>query len=122
MAIRVVQGLIDVGTPQIQGRLDPARAQTQSANQTQQQNSQQALIQQSQQQSVALQQSGIVHSEAALATIRSSRPHSEDEKIRDPEKADEVAESLAERIDENEDEAGQAHASLNATNARQHFA
>ena len=59
-------------------------------------------------------------SEAVIASVRVTRSENIPEKIRDPEKARDLAEDVARRISEDE-RAPDAHANLSSVSARSHF-
>ena len=121
MAIRVVQGLIDGN------RLGPdastARNQPVSGSSTHLSLQQQALLHQQNSALHGNTNESVHQSEAALTTFRSNRGAKGDaQKLRDADSADKLADSIAEKLTDKNGEAKNAHYSLTAANAREHFA
>ena len=118
MAIKVFQGLIDVGRGDVinapQSKPTPSTAIQPNPQVLQQQLS-----------NVAHQAHNITEtlksSDAVLTTLRASKGTNESNAIRDPDRAKKVAEEVSERIVEREGESREAHSSLNASGARSHF-
>jgi len=128
MAIKVVQGLIDGNSAnQNAGRADLRQQSVASNSKTNPPTSQSQAQQQFQQAAtsvtaqVALTKTAVT-SEAALTTIRANRGSNERQgKIEDPDQARALADSVADRLEERDEEALEYHSGLHPGAAREHF-
>jgi len=127
MAIKVVQGLIDGSPASLNntGRPD-ARQQAQAAATRNLPTSQSQALAQQQQAStsvsaqVARSQTAQT-SEAALTTIRANRSTERSGKVEDPEQAQALADSVADRLADKDEEALAYHPGLHPSTAQEHF-
>jgi iron uptake system EfeUOB component EfeO/EfeM len=114
--------LIDITRPD-QSRT-PARVASDQTAASENKTTSQQQIATTQQQSALVSQTAaqlVASTEATVNNVRARASASESSKIRDPKEATEVAESVAERIGEDEDEALNAHPTLSSSTAREHF-
>lgn len=117
MAIKVLQGLIDTGRPGAQ----PSPSQSSTAQSPSPLQSQIAQTSHATLTSAASISHAISSSEATLVTVRAGRPSGDSERVRDADRAQRLAEDLADGIRGKENGADGAHRSLDAANAREHF-
>lgn len=114
MAVKVVQGLIDVTG---KGGSSPQRASTASTSLTIQQQIQQAS------QTTVSAASQLLRGDAVVALVRTgvSTVRSDAGKVKDEAKARELAEGIAEKVRDKDFEALGAHDGLSGTKAREYF-
>lgn len=116
MTIRVVQGLININdTREVRNGSGPSNGGNPSTTQTQNQ-----IVQSSLTESVVVSNRSAKPTDAAHSSISAFRGERSD-KIKDPDHAQQVAEDVAERIEEDEETAEAAHLTLTASKSRRHF-
>jgi len=128
MAIKVVQGLIDVGRSDFgrspQGKESPGSASQSppSATDVKAPPPQPSVDVAHQFNAIATAATQVIHvTEASVSTLRGRSQDSEARRLRDPEDAKDIADTVANKVEEGEGEGQDAHSNLSSSSARQHF-
>jgi len=121
MAIRVLQGLIDVSRAD-SGKTSPSQSAAAPRAATPQANQASQAISFFQQQQQAATQAAVrtVAQDATVSNVRARAAGSE-ARLRDSDKAQGIADSFKSRVLEDGDDALRAHPELESDSARQHF-
>lgn len=121
MAIKVVQGLVETGlgtrgaaTVRPNSTTNQSSLQTSLGTQVQLQQAQQAIANNAA-------SSQVLQGQAVVSYVRSNNISNDGKKIKDPDAAKELADAIADKIRDREEQGLSAHSGLTSVDAREHF-